>query len=329
MSEKQSGKESTRVVDDNSSKKSKDEKMEEEEETRRFSPRRNKSQDNKKNKKLRSRPSDNEEYDTDEDSTTDKASSKNSMGAGYAGDMCHEMEISDACTACFCPCITYGQILEKLDPNVISKHSKKGSNCHVSTGCLLWSGLMGLSLGGIQSLISIPGAFNWMPTLYFADLIDARELFLTCSYFVPQWLCHLPLRASIVGGGKGGENPCCSCLIASLCCSCSLGSLKTWARGGKFKYKDEDVCVSKCCPCCGAFQKANSTEENYEEGEGGEYENDDDDPPKQRSNFSLVYNPNIISMMENPPRTTSFFHVLQPQNSSIDSTIRYHPLPFY
>ena len=258
---------------------------------------------------------------------------KNSMGEGYAGDMCHEMEISDACTACFCPCITYGQVLEKLDPNVISKRQKNGSSCHVSTGCLLWSGLMGLSLGGIQSLISVPGACNWMPTLYFADLIDARELFLVCSYFVPQCLCHLPLRASIVGSGKQGENICCSCLIASLCCSCSLGSLKSWARGGKFKYKEDDVCMSKCCPCCGAFERVKHAEaeemvsadhdddvDDDRGDEGGENdggEEDDKAPPKQSSNFLYLYNPNLNSMMMGGlPQTRNHFRFSLPQDTS-------------
>ena len=125
----------------------------------------------------RHRSKEKDEREQEEDTATA------SIGEGYAGDTCHNMELGDTCTACFCPCISYGQILESLDPNVNQgkKKRKGGSSCHVSTGCLLWAGVMGLTAGGFQSLISVPGIFNWMPTMHFANLVDARELFLTCG----------------------------------------------------------------------------------------------------------------------------------------------------
>ena len=100
-----------------------------------------------------------EEYDQ-EDERDDEG-----MADDLAGDACHDMQIGDACCALICPCITYGQILDSLDPNImIKKKQQEVERCHVSTGCLLWTGLVGLTVDGCPQ--SFWGTF-WMPENYF------------------------------------------------------------------------------------------------------------------------------------------------------------------
>lgn len=249
--------------------------------------------DSPKGKKPNPKNKQEEEEDQEDEMQEDDSTGRGvGMAEELSGDACHEMQIGDTCCALFCPCMTYGQILDSLDPNIIPAKEDK-QMCHVSTGCLLWTGLMGLTIGGVQSVLSIPGLAGWMPTMYFGDFLDARELFLGCSYMLPQWFCHCPLRVSIAGKGKKGENACCSCMISSFCCCCSLSSLKSWGHENRAKYTEDNVCVGKCCPCCGVltpsyggggsdYESVNRNERMMREDE---YE--DDPPPNTKTAFHL------------------------------------------
>jgi hypothetical protein len=269
-----------------------------------------KVKDNKKNKK--------KSEDEEEDNDNQKQEEEHGIAEELSGDACHNMEIGDACCALFCPCMTYGQILDSLDPNIIINRKNDKQMCHVSTGCLIWSGLMGLTIGGIQSVLSIPGLAGWMPTMYFGDILDARELFLGCAYLLPQCLCHCPLRASIAGKGKKGENVFCSCLISSFCCCCSLSSLKAWGHENKGKYSEDSVCMGKCCPCCGVLTPSSNgadeeTTDNNDNSVEEEEEEEEEEAPKTKSYF---YSRSI-------PPTSMYFY---PNNDGVRFTSSRVPL---
>ena len=277
-----------------------------------------------------------DEEEDDEAKEDQKKEEEHGIADELSGDSCHNMEIGDASCALFCPCMTYGQILDSLDPNIIINRKNEGQMCHVSTGCLLWSGLMGLTIGGIQSVLSIPGLAGWMPTMYFGNILDARELFLGCAYLLPQCLCHCPLRASIAGKGKKGENVCCSCLISSFCCCCSLSSLKAWGRENKAKYSEDSVCMGKCCPCCGVLTPSANEETTANNSMEEEEEEEVDEAPKTKSYFysrsipptSMYYYANNDGV-----RFTSSRVPLQTQHSAILNSMTsrngVHPPNFY
>ena len=176
---------------------------------------------------------------------------------GFANSMCHDMDTSDMLVAVVCPCITYGQILENLDPLKDNGHGEESGGVF-STGCYTWTGLLAASALAIQIPLLIPGTCAWMPTMQLGGVVDARELFLIGSYFVPHLLCHCPLRMAALE--RDGENPCTTCADSILCSCCSLASLKAMSAEGNTKFKMTDDSLGKIVPCLATLESRNESE---------------------------------------------------------------------
>jgi hypothetical protein len=159
----------------------------------------------------------------------------------FVKSVCAFMDPCDMCLSIVCPCVTYGQIVQRLDPQ------SSADSCHSYAGCLMWTGLVAISAAAIEVPLLIPGACSWMPTTYLFDgVLDARQLLMVLPYFVPHWLCHCPLRASVLG--SKGENFCTSCMDSTLLCCCSLASLKAWASRSQLQFAEGQESVGRLVP---------------------------------------------------------------------------------
>lgn len=161
------------------------------------------------------------------------------LEADFARSVCHELQLCDMCTALVCPCITYGEVLEEMEPASVRSEST------FSVGCMLWTGCVAVSLAAVEVPLLVPGACSWLPTTYFGGVLDARQLLLTLSYFVPQCVCHWPLRYTLL---DGQENVCTSCVNSVLCSCCSLGSMKQLAKEENKEFDEKEACLGRWLP---------------------------------------------------------------------------------
>ena len=166
------------------------------------------------------------------------------------------MNPGDMCLALVCPCMVYGQILEHMDPN----GSKSTDSCHTSTGCMVWTGLIGASALGIQIPLLISDGCSWLPTTYLGGVMDIREFFLILPYFVPHWLCHCPFRQMLLG--KKGEDSCSTCMDVTFCSCCSLASLKAEVELINPRFDAREASLRKWLPFFGPLDEpAEATQE--------------------------------------------------------------------
>ena len=202
---------------------------------------------------------DGEEMEKDEG---EEGGEKRNVNEAFANQLCHHMDPCDMLLSFFCPCITYGQTLELLDP--VPKESTDA--CHTSTGCVVWTGIVGISALAIQIPLLIPNACSWFPTTYLGGVFDARELLMILPYWLPHWLCHLPFRYSVLGmedhennnnhneydqaqeQPRISENCCNTCMETTFCCCFSLASMKSWAKESNMEFIEEEAECSKLTP---------------------------------------------------------------------------------
>lgn len=246
-----------------------------------------------------------------------RASNQYPIASPISSNPCHEMQMGDCISSMFCPCIVYGQVLNKLDPSssaVAEARPKRGSTrdkrkkstCHVSAGCLMWNGMICLTAGAIQTLLSVPNVCGWMPTTFLGDFFDVREFFLAAAYCVPQCLCLFPLRVAVA---EGEENPCVSCMISTFCSCCSLSSMKEWVKTKGVKFTEDSIGAGKFCPCCGVIMTVDEEEDGFKKDQGSPRYGDDSSgeeggrPPVVRSRipFFIPADPSAGVYYSTPP----------------------------
>ena len=167
---------------------------------------------------------------------TDEEGAEN-LQAAFAKSVCHDMNPCDMLTALVCPCITYGEVVESLQP--------EPSDSQMTTACMVWTGVVAISAAAIEVPLLVPGACSWLPTTYLGGVMDARQLLLAFSYFVPHCICHIPLRNALLGPQ---ENVVTTCVNSVLCSCCSLGSMKVLAKDVNMTFDDKESELGKWMP---------------------------------------------------------------------------------
>jgi hypothetical protein len=182
-------------------------------------------------------PEQEEENEREEDEEEQDEEQEPNLEFAYANSVCHDMDPCDMCMAIVCPCVTYGEVIERLEP--------EESEGMWTTGCVVWAGILTLSAVAIEVPLLVPGACSWLPTTYFGGVLDARQLLLACAYFVPQCVCHLPLRYTLLGNE---ENIASACAKSVFCSCCSLSSLKALAREGNQAFDEQEASLGRYMP---------------------------------------------------------------------------------
>lgn len=194
---------------------------------------------------------------TTSDPPTEEAMEEKALYEGAEGlprqqhsSLASTYSLCDVCLSLVCPCITYGQILEALDPK---EKPSSSSCCSLSlVGCGVWTGIVAISALAIQVPLFMPSS---LPSIALGGglMISAAEPLMIFPYFIPHCLCHFPLRLKAfetMDDPENSEHCCMSCLEAVFCSCCSLAVLKAWASesGAKFDRHHHQPETGKWCP---------------------------------------------------------------------------------
>jgi hypothetical protein len=157
----------------------------------------------------------------------------------YAHHVCRNMDPCDMCLALPCPCIVYGETIERLEPD------SKNESQMTSTGCAIWACVMALSAAAIEVPLLVPGVCSWLPTTYLGGVLDARQLLLALAYFVPPCICETCVRSRLL---EDKEDVCSSCAYSVCCSCCSLASMKKLAKDAKVSFDQDEGALGRVMP---------------------------------------------------------------------------------
>lgn len=180
-----------------------------------------------------------EEEEADEPDEGKSAMQPVDVQSKYAYHVCRNMDPCDMCLAIPCPCIVYGETIERLE--LVPANEKQ----MMSTGCTIWACFMALSAAAIETPLLVPGACSWLPTTYLGGVLDARQLLLTLAYFVPPCICQTCVRSKLLAEK---EDLCSSCAYSVFCSCCSLASGKKLARDSKVAFDEDEGALGRFMP---------------------------------------------------------------------------------